>query len=175
MCVSPSKVVNRLLYWFFKLLYLLFYYHSSDYSRHFDFSKLAVYVIGPVYSCDSASFFRTEFRFNRTICCTFKTTTICHFECAKVWFLSHDHSLNQNAHLDTKFHRNRVIRGCNIQTNHFQNGAVRHLEFSKFVINVTRTCEWFCFPPSSFSLIGEHDAASAYRQKNFRPETIIFS
>jgi len=89
--------------------------------RNLKFWKIAVLVTWPVLACDSSSPFRISRRSaymalrysQKTI---FKMASVRHLEFAKFrFFLLRVHHGNWNVHLPTKFYRNRILLGWDME------------------------------------------------------------
>jgi len=102
--------------------------------RHLEFAKIAVLVTWS--ACDPSFLFqisRWSPRYSQKRFSIWRPSAILNLK--NFDRLSNLHAQNGNLYLCTKFHRNRLIHGCDKAI--FKMAAVRHLEFAKIAILVT--------------------------------------
>jgi len=92
--------------------------------------------------------------------------SVSHLEFEKLRFLSNSHLRNGNLHLHTKFDRNRIIRDWDMEISYFQNGDVRHVEFSKIALLVMWPIVAYDSSSQFRNLHKSVNMAPRYSQKN---------
>jgi len=126
--------------------------------RHLEFWKISVLVTWPVLACDSSSPFRisrwsankAQRYSQKTI---FKMASVRHLEFEKFrFFLSNSHPQNVNLHRHTKFDRNRIIPGWDMEIKLFSKwrpSAVLNLRKLQFRVTWPISA---CDPSSLFQI-----------------------